>query len=151
VFDPSDKLRVAIEAVLYIALNSAAGPVQSRDITKRQAIAPRYLEPILQRLGRSGVVEGIRGPRGGYRLARERRRITVGEIVRVILDSADGDAEPAATKRSDLGRLVVDPFWGESEAGFLERLDSVTIDELCQRARAAGLASEPTRPIDFTI
>ena len=149
--DPSEKLQVAIEAVLYIALNAVGGPVQSRDITKRQAIAPRYLEPILQRLGRAGVVEGIRGPKGGYRLARERRRITVGEIVRTILDEDEGGRATGRPKRSELGRLVVAPFWTECEQGFLERLDGLTIEELCKRARSVGLAPEPARPLDFSI
>lgn len=143
---------MAIEAVLYIALNASGGPVQSRDITKRQAIAPRYLEPILQRLGRAGVVEGIRGPKGGYRLARERRRLTVGEIVRTILEG-DGEDGPSArpTKKSELGRLVVEPFWNQAEQEFLERLDAITMEELCRRARAGGLAPEPPRPLDFSI
>lgn len=149
-FDSSEKLQVAIEAVVFIALHGAGGPVQSRDITKRQAIAPRYLEPILQRLGRAGVIEGIRGPRGGYRLARERRRITVGEIVRTLLE--DGDDGPSArTKKSDLGRSVIEPFWNEAEREFLAHLDGVTVEELCRRARDRGLSPEPTRPLDFSI
>ena len=151
-FDHSEKLQVAIEAVVYIALNAAVGPVQSRDITKRQSIAPRYLEPILQRLGRAGVVEGIRGPKGGYRLARERRRITVGEIVRTILSDDMDDHEPSArTKKSDLGRAVIEPFWNEAEQELLAKLDAVTVEELCRRARTGGFAPEPARPLDFTI
>jgi Rrf2 family protein len=149
-FDQSEKLQVAVEAVVYIALNGAAGPVQSRDITKRQGIAPRYLEPILQRLGRAGAVEGIRGPRGGYRLGRERRRITVGEIVRTILENG-GDGESVREKKSELGRSVIEPFWNEAEREFLAHLDAVTIEELCRRARAGGLAPEPARPLDFSI
>ena len=150
-FDPSEKLQVAIEAVLYIALNAGGGPVQSRDITRRQAIAPRYLEPILQRLGRAGLVEGIRGPKGGYRLARERRRITVGEIVRSILEDEQENTPHARVKRTELGRIVVEPFWTGAEQEFLKQLDAVTIEELCRRARAGGLAAEPARPLDFSI
>ncbi len=150
-FDQSEKLQVAIEAVLYIALNGVEGPVQSRDITRRQSIAPRYLEPILQRLGRAGVVEGIRGPKGGYRLARERRRVTVGEIVRTILDSDTNGAARRHALQSDLGQVVVGPLWSQSEQEFLSQLDQITVEELCRRARAAGLASEPAKPLDFTI
>ena len=150
-FDQSEKLQVAIEAVVYIALNGAGGPVQSREITKRQDIAPRYLEPILQKLGRAGVVEGIRGPKGGYRLARERRRITVGEIVRTILEDADENAPSARLKKSELGRTVIEPFRNEAEREFLTYLDGVTIEELCRRARVGGLVPEPARPLDFSI
>jgi Rrf2 family protein len=150
-FDQSEKLQVAIEAVVYIALNGAGGPVQSREITKRQDIAPRYFEPILQKLGRAGVVEGIRGPKGGYRLARERRRITVGEIVRTILEDADENAPSARLKKSELGHTVIEPFWNEAEREFLTYLDGVTIEELCRRARVGGLVPEPARPLDFSI
>ena len=151
-FDNSEKLQVAIEAVVYIALNGGGGPVQSREITKRQDIAPRYLEPILQKLGRAGVVEGIRGPKGGYRLARERRRLTVGQIVRTILeDGDDADGPSARLKKSELGRSVIEPFWNEAEREFLAYLDGVTVEELCRRARVGGLAPEPARPLDFSI
>ena len=80
----SKKLMFAIEAVLDIAYNAGSEPVQSGEITRRQGIPKRYLEQVLQQLVRAGVLAGVRGPRGGYRLARERRRINIGEIVRVV-------------------------------------------------------------------
>ena len=70
----SKKMLFAIEAVLDIAYNAAAVPVQSSEITKRQGIPRRYLEQVLQHFVRSGILSGTRGPRGGYRLARERAR-----------------------------------------------------------------------------
>src|SRR5947209_19928540 len=76
----SKKLLFAIEAVLDIAYNGAGAPVRSSEITEREGIPRRYLEPVLQELVREGVLVGIRGPSGGYRLARERRRISIGDI-----------------------------------------------------------------------
>ena len=87
------KLLFAIEAVLDIAYNGGAQPVQSGEITGRQGIPRRYLEQVLQQLVRAGILEGVRGPKGGYRLARERRRISLGEIVRVV-QSLDGAGDP---------------------------------------------------------
>ena len=78
------KLLFAIEAVLDIAYNGGAAPVRSAEITARQGIPRRYLEPVLQELVRHKVLIGIRGPSGGYRLARERRRVSVGDIVRTV-------------------------------------------------------------------
>src|SRR3954470_11874431 len=109
----SKKLLFAIEVVLDIAYNAGSAPVQSGEITSRQGIPRRYLEQVLQALVRAGILSGVRGPRGGYRLARERRRITVGEIVRVVraLEQAgDPVDEPAG---SELGRRVVRPLWSE--------------------------------------
>src|SRR5262245_9327799 len=78
----SRKTLLALEAVIDIAYNARPEPVQAKEITARQGVPQRYLEQVMQQLVRAGVLKGVRGPRGGYRLARERRRISVGEIGR---------------------------------------------------------------------
>lgn len=150
-FRLSKKLLFAIEAVVDIAYNAGGTPVQSSEITRRQGIPRRYLEQVLQQLVRAGILGGVRGPRGGYRLARERRRITVGQIVRVIrtMDTAgDPLEEPDG---SDLGRQIVRPLWQEAQDEMMRRLDEVTIDDLCRRAQEAGLARENDPTPDFVI
>lgn len=153
-FDNSRKIRTAIEAVVYIALNGTDGPVHSRELTRQQDIAPRYLEPVLQRLGRAGIVDGIRGPRGGYVLARERRRIPIGEIVRTVMAPEDGDVGKGAAPvgmTGPIGRDVVDPLWFAQEEAFLAALDAVTVEDLCRRAIDLGIASRSPQPLDFAI
>ena len=59
------KTALAIEAVVDIAFHARPDPVQARDITERQGVPHRYLEQVLQRLVREGVLRGVRGPRGG--------------------------------------------------------------------------------------
>jgi Rrf2 family protein len=147
----SKKLLFAIEAVLDIAYNAGPLPVQSSEITKRQGIPRRYLEQVLQQLVRAGVLSGVRGPRGGYRLARERRRITVGEVVRVVrsLESAEDPIESEAG--AELGRKVVRPLWAELQEEVMQRLDGVTIEDLCLRAHKAGVAGEFAARFDYTI
>ena len=144
----SNKLFFAVEAVVDIAFNAGGQPVQSRDITQRQNIPQRYLEQVLQQLVRAGVLTGVRGPRGGYILARERRRITVGEITRVIssLDEDDGSA-PA----SDLGSRVMEPMWQEMQEKFIKELDQVSIEDLCLKANEENIESEARKRLDFTI
>jgi Rrf2 family protein len=145
------KLLFAIEAVLDIAYNAANMPVQSSDITGRQGIPRRYLEQVLQQLVRAGVLEGVRGPRGGYRLARERRRITVGEIVRVVRTLESGEDPLEGEPGSALGAAVVRPLWAELQEELMKRLDNVTIEELCTRAHHAGIAGEYAARLDFSI
>ncbi len=147
----SKKLLFAIEAVLDIAYNAGALPVQSGEITRRQGIPRRYLEQVLQQLVRAGVLAGVRGPRGGYRLARERRRVTVGEIVRVVrsLDDAENPLEEEAG--AELGKRVVRPLWIELEDEVMRRLDSVTIEDLCLRAHQSGVPGEYGARLDFSI
>jgi Rrf2 family protein len=145
------KLLFAIEAVLDIAYNGGALPVQSAGITSRQGIPRRYLEQVLQQLVRAGILDGVRGPKGGYRLARERRRITVGEIVRVLqaLDAGDDPLEEALG--AELGRRVVRPLWSELQDELMKRLDTITIEELCARAHQAGVTGEYAARLDFSI
>lgn len=147
----SKKLMFAIEAVLDIAYNSGSEPVQSGEITRRQGIPKRYLEQVLQQLVREGILSGVRGPRGGYRLARERRRISVGEIVRVVRSmetASDPFEEPTG---SELGHKVVRPMWMELQEECMARLDRTTIEDLCLQANRAGIESESQARIDFTI
>ena len=147
----SKKLLFAIEAVVDIAYNAGNLPVQSSEITKRQGIPRRYLEQVLQQLVRAGVLTGVRGPRGGYRLARERRRITMGEIVRVVrsLEQADDPVEDEGG--AALGREVVRPLWSELQDEMMRRLDQITIEDLCTRAHKVGIAGEYAARYDYTI
>ena len=145
----SKKMMFALEAVVDIAIHGGPDPVQSRDITTRQGIPQRYLEQVMQRLVRAGILRGVRGPRGGYRLARERRRITVGEIARVVyaLEADEGLDHPS---HSDIGRKVIAPMWRAMQDETMARLDAVTLEELCQSARDCVDTAKPDR-LDFNI
>jgi Rrf2 family protein len=145
------KLLFAIEAVLDIAYNAGTLPVQSSEITRRQGIPRRYLEQVLQQLVRDGVLQGVRGPRGGYRLARERRRITIGEIVRVVRKLESGEDPIESDGGAELGHKVVRPLWLELQDELMARLDQVTIEDLCLRAHKAGVAGEFAARFDYSI
>jgi Rrf2 family protein len=146
----SKKLVFATEAVLDIAYHAGSTPVQSGQITARQGIPRRYLEPVLQQLVRTGILAGVRGPRGGYRLARDRRQIVVGDIVRAIgaMEDAEGFEDAAG---SALGQAVIKPLWADITGEFMKRLDEITIEQLCARARAAGIEAESDLNVDFVI
>lgn len=147
----SKKMLFAIEAVLDIAYHAGAEPVQSREITRRQGIPRRYLEQALQHLVRQGILVGVRGPRGGYRLARERRRISIGDIVRVVQGMETGNNLIEDAPGSALGHQVVRPLWQELQGEVMERLDELTVDDLCTRAVQSGISSEGRENLDFTI
>jgi len=146
----SRKTLLALEAVLDVAYHARPDPVQSKDITARLGIPQRYLEQVMQQLVHRGVLKGVRGPRGGYVLARERRKITVGEVVRVV-DQLDEDADPEPVSKAPLGTEVVMPLWEETRAMLLARLDSITMDDLCNRARTLNVAERPAAPPDYSI
>ncbi|MDB9703391.1 Rrf2 family transcriptional regulator [Rhodospirillales bacterium] len=145
------KMLFAIEAVLDIAYHAGSEPVQSREITRRQGIPQRYLEQALQHLVRDDILVGVRGPRGGYRLARERRRIHVGDIVRSVRKMETGDDPLQNEDGSDLGQKVVRPLWSLIQDDVMKRLDATTIDDLCNAAIETGIESEGRKNLDFTI
>lgn len=148
----SKKLLFAIEAVVDIAYNAGAAPVRSSDISERQGIPRRYLEQVLQVLVHRGILAGQRGPRGGYRLARERRHIAIGDIVRIVRE-LEGSVELGdGEKGSELGQAVVRPIWIQMQDDMMERLDSITVEDLCNQARQAGIRSQATPVVtDFSI
>lgn len=130
----SRKMIFCVEAVLYIALHGLHAPVQSRAVTRRQNIPERYLEQALQSLVRVGILRGVRGPRGGYQLARPAERISVGEIVAVIR-SIEGYQEGDELEiGSQIGREVVMPIFERLDSEIMERLDRISIAELVRQS-----------------
>jgi Rrf2 family transcriptional regulator, iron-sulfur cluster assembly transcription factor len=149
----SKKLLYAIEAVTDIAYNSGGEPVQIREVTSRQGVPQRYLEQVMQRLVKAGILKGIRGPRGGYLLARERAKISVGDIARVVMVVEDNmeSGLPDDMAIGPIGRQVIRPLWSEFQDQILEMMDRVTVEELTTRAFKNGVPSEVYNRITYSI
>ena len=146
----SRKTQLALEAVIDIAYNARPDPVQSKEITERQGIPQRYLEQVMQQLVRAGVLKGVRGPRGGYRLARERRRISVGDIVRIVSALENGE-EAREEPVSDLSRVVVRPMVERIHDELMEKLDAMSVEDLVREAERTGVMGDKAQGADFTI
>jgi Rrf2 family protein len=144
--DGSGREAVAVAAVVDVALHGVSGPVGGAAIAERLGQNPRGLEPVLQTLSRAGILASSRGRRGGYKLARARRDITAGAIVRAVADEAgDGSAAPPMLAK------VIAPVWRDARGRTLAVLDGVTVEALARKAAAAGLAPEPDVPITYAI
>ncbi len=145
----SRRSKLAIAAVVDIAIHARPDPVAAKHLADRHQLPPRHLETILQALVRASILKGVRGPRGGYELATERRRITAGDIVRAAMTEAEDDQGPPEP-HSLLVDQVIDPEIKVASRAFLAHLDAISVDELCNRANHAGvhLAKESA---DFTI
>jgi Rrf2 family protein len=142
---PSRKIYYAIEAVLYIAYNAKALPVAGNAVAEAQGLPTRYLEPIMQKLVRAGILKGVRGPTGGYMLGRERRRISLADICAVITDAT------LPTCATSLGEKILRPATNGLIARWQEMLGSVTIADLCDQATAKNITTAAATPTDFTI
>lgn len=139
--------RFALLATLDVALHARGRPVSSKELAARHDLPPRRLEALLQALVRAGILRSLRGPAGGYELARERRRICVGEIVRIALRHDEDETSSSAPALDAL----VDPLLERAEEKALAFLDEVTLDELCARAATLDLRRTLNAPSDFTI
>jgi Rrf2 family protein len=82
------KGRFAVTAMIDVALHATAGPVTLAGVAERQQISLSYLEQLFGKLRRRGLVESVRGPGGGYSLAREATKISVADII-LAVDEAD--------------------------------------------------------------
>ncbi|MGY6569286.1 MAG: RrF2 family transcriptional regulator [Salinarimonas sp.] len=141
---------LAIAAVVDIALHARPTPVAAKLLAQRHNLPPRHLETVLQALVRQGILKGVRGPRGGYELARERRKITAGDVVRAAMTATGEDGLPPLPE-SKLVDVVVGPAVKDAGESFLASLDAHTIEDLCQRAEQKAVFGGPPPALDFAI
>lgn len=127
---------LAIAAVIDVALQAQGRPISAKTLAARHSLPPRHLESVLQALVRDGILKGIRGPRGGYALARERRRITAGDILRAAGTVEEVD-EPAAD--SELVSKIVLPALSHAEREFGVALSRINLEDMARRAETLSL------------
>jgi Rrf2 family transcriptional regulator, iron-sulfur cluster assembly transcription factor len=142
--------RAALLAVLDIALHARGRPVSSKELAARHALPPRRLEGLLQALVHAGVLKSLRGPSGGYELAKERRRLTLADILRVAL-RVDEEECPEPNIAPVSLEAAITPALQEIEAELFQLLETVTLDELCARALVVGFGSMEKAQADFEI
>jgi len=133
----STKAQYAVRALVDLALHSGGKPVALRDISRREEIPLNYLEQLFLRLKKGRIIESVRGPRGGYILARSGSQIRISEIVSTVEEALNPlsclDEEEGTCSRGS--RCVTHNIWkglGERIRGFL---DSICLEDLTQEAR----------------
>ncbi len=137
----STRSRYGLRAVFDIAYHSGGLATQVKAIAQREEITPRYLEQIFQKLKRAGIVKSIRGPKGGYYLARKPDRISVSDVIRAMEESVApvvcGGRRGRKCRREPVcvARLV----WAEAAKRLYSYFDSVSVERMCQMAKAQGI------------
>jgi Rrf2 family protein len=135
----SRKSLLAVAAVIDVALHGRDRPVSAKALAARHSLPARHLEPVLQALVRMGILKGIRGPRGGYELARERKRITADEILRAA-GTIEDDVDPEIAGSILLNSVVV-PAISQAEKTFAAALGRINLDDLVRKAEPMRDAS----------
>ena len=141
---------LAVAAVVDVALHSRSEPVSAKALAARHKLPPRHLETLLQGLAHANIFTGVRGPRGGYQLARERRRITVGAIVRTAMSLSTAEPEDLAANSVLLER-VIDPAVRNAGESFLANLDLITVEQMCETAEKSHVLDDEKVSGDFAI
>ncbi len=141
----STKGKYGVRAVVEIARHYGKGPITIKEIADRQGISFSYLEQILHRLGKAGLIESVRGPSGGYLLARKPGDLTIGDIVRVLegpiaLSHCLEPGESPECHQTDdcVARMV----WAKVGAKLEEALDSISFEDLLHQQPSAVMKSK---------
>ncbi len=140
------KCRLAVTAMMDLALRQHHGPVPLSAISTRQNVSPSYLDLLFGRLRRKGLVTGTRGPGGGYTLARETSAISLADIVSAVEEGEAPDADGG--HRSFAGRPPGGPRIGSQwctdlEHHMLQMLVGITLEEVIAPHRTSMPARSP--------
>jgi Rrf2 family protein len=139
----STRGRYALRAMVDLTLHNGAGPVPRQDIAGRQEFSADYVAQLFRGLQAAGLVDGVKGPGGGYRLARGAAAITAGDVVRAVEGPLalvpcvlpELGEEPACAR---LDRCVTHMLWARLSQALAEMLDSVTLQDLADQAQQLG-------------
>ncbi len=143
------KGRFAVTAMLDLAISEADKPVTLAGISERQNISLSYLEQLFSRLRRSGLVKSVRGPGGGYRIAKTLDQISVSEIISAVDELIDATQCGGNENCRDEGRCMTHDLWTSLNVKILEYLSGITLADLVasNESRLKG----DHRPIAFNF
>ena len=142
------KSRYGTRLVLDLAANAKTGPVPLSDVSKRQNISLKYLEQLIVKLKKAGLVKSQRGPFGGHMLAKSPNQISVGDIVRTLEEStAITDCAERETQLCGVCNLAGDCLsrwvWIEASKAMFDRLDKITIGGLITKRKDSIIEPQP--------
>lgn len=136
----STRGRYALRTMVDLARHGGEGLVTLKDVAERQDLSQKYLEQIVTQLSKAGLVKGVRGPQGGYRLAREPKDYSVAEI----LQQVEGSLAPVECLESEVNTCeqcascaTVD-MWAGLYKVMTDYLENVTLQDIVDKANAAA-------------
>jgi Rrf2 family transcriptional regulator, iron-sulfur cluster assembly transcription factor len=129
------KGRFAVTAMLDLALHGSAGPVTLSGISERQKISLSYLEQLFGKLRRRELVESVRGPGGGYHLARDAGKVTVADIISAVEETLDSTQCGGRENCHDNHRCMTHELWEELNTTVYGFLSGVTLAQLVEKQR----------------
>jgi len=142
------KGRFAVTAMIDLAMRQHSGPVTLAGISQRQEISLSYLEQLFGKLRRHEIVESVRGPGGGYNLARRPEDITVADIIIAVDEPLDatqcgGKQNCHSDGESHGTRCMTHDLWATLNAKMVDYLDSVSLKDLVDQQKNKPVEQKP--------
>lgn len=132
------KGRFAVTAMLDLALRHQQGPVTLAGIGRRQSISLSYLEQLFGKLRRHALVESVRGPGGGYCLARPTEKVSVADIILAVDEPLDATHCGSMENCQEDKRCMTHDLWATLNEKLYAYLNSVTLQDLVNEQLAKG-------------
>jgi Rrf2 family transcriptional regulator, iron-sulfur cluster assembly transcription factor len=136
------KGRFAVTAMIDVALYGSSGPVTLAAVSERQRISLSYLEQLFGKLRRHGLVDSVRGPGGGYNLARAAGKLSVAEIITAVDEPIDATQCGGRENCHDDRRCMTHELWAGLNNHIFSFLDSITLAELVRQQQQRAQAGE---------
>ena len=138
------KGRFAVTAMIDLAMRNGEGPVTLADISERQKISLSYLEQLFGKLRRNGLVSSVRGPGGGYNLARKAEEVAVADIILAVDEPIDATQCGGKENCLDEQKCLTHDLWTNLNNHIFDYLRGVKLADLVkqnqERLRQAGVA-----------
>ena len=139
-----------------LAYHSPGSPAKSKEIAHRQTLSKGYVEQVFQKLKRAHLVKSDRGPTGGYSLAKSYDGISIGDIIRAVdgpieLVFCVGDSDKPGLSCERIHACVTRGVWMAGSGVLMRFFDSVTLVDLCDKAREQGIQSASEQELMYYI
>ncbi|MFI0398799.1 MAG: Fe-S cluster assembly transcription factor [Thiolinea sp.] len=136
----STKGRYAVTAMMDLAIHDYEGPVTLADISSCQGISLSYLEQLFAKLRKSGLVEGVRGPGGGYRLGKPASQISIADIITSVDENLDATRCKGSEDCHGGEKCLTHQIWADLSKSLYEFLDGLTLASFINRPEVRAVA-----------
>jgi Rrf2 family iron-sulfur cluster assembly transcriptional regulator len=140
------KGRYAVTAMLDLAYHGETKPVTLTDIAKRQNISLSYLEQLFSRLRRAGMVEGVRGPGGGYQLSRDTSQINIADIIMAVDETIDSTRCGGKSNCHNAQPCLTHELWMGLSEQIRLYLSTISLHDLLKRKTVRQVADRQDKP-----
>ncbi len=136
------KGRFAVTAMIDLAMQHGSGPVTLAEISGRQKISLSYLEQLFGKLRRHHLVDSVRGPGGGYRLAKDMGEVSVAEIILAVDEPIDATQCGGKENCHDDQKCLTHDLWAALNERIFDYLEAVSLRQLVEKQEAKEVARD---------